>query len=91
LWTVDGGVGFGDLIISDDPAAVERYNSRRSVQPEKVSGERMSNVPPAHDIREGYRRKPVETGTIVVTVLLLSGPVALWLCTRRRKQESSSA
>jgi calnexin len=91
LWTVDGGVGFADLIISDDPAAVERYNKAQSGQRENVGVEPTADGRPAGNAQETTERKMVETITIIVTGMLLLGPVGMCLCMRRGKRESSSA
>jgi calnexin len=48
LWTVDGGIGFGDLIISDRPDLVERYNRELTVPMDSILtvGSRVSSYQP---------------------------------------------
>jgi calnexin len=77
LWTVDGGIGFADLIISDDPAAVERYN--------RYGLPSFEGIPITEQIPPPSGNLRVDSLPLIATAALTLGPALLLLCLRGRR------
>jgi calnexin len=75
LWTVDGGIGFDSIIISNNEKAVRKWNKKNFVRKKKVQEERvyreLANIP---DQEEAEKETWLD-----VAVAVVAGLVSFWL------------